>query len=65
MNAEDEVALKNTRAKLERLEAMYRRTSEDATEEPRVRERSLRSLRRLINQLKEEIFLMEHQRMAG
>ena len=64
MTLKNERELANTRAKLQRLEDMYRETSEDLTEEPRVREISMQSLRRLINQLKEEIALFETHRLA-
>lgn len=65
MNLKSERELTNTRAKLQRLEEMYRETCEDLSEEPRVREISMQSLKRLINQLKEEIALFETHRLAG
>ncbi len=53
LNSEREVA--NTRVKLARLEARYEALRNDAGGNPRVRELSMISLRRLINQFKEEI----------
>lgn len=64
MNLRDEQELANTRAKLRRLEEIYRETSEDTSEEPRVRELSMQSLKNLINQLKEEIAVYEAHRAA-
>jgi hypothetical protein len=52
----------NTRAKLARLEARYEVLRKDTDGNQRVRELSMRSLKRLINQFKEEIALYEaHQ----
>jgi len=65
MNLKSDRELANTRAKLQRLEELYRETCEDLAEEPRVRELSMQSLKRLINQLKEEIALFESHRLAG
>ncbi len=50
---DDELA--NTREKLRELEERYRELRRDTAEDARVRERTLVSLKRLINQLKEEI----------
>lgn len=54
-----EQTLENTRRKLYELEALYRRRKEDTTETPYVRKLSLQSLKRTINQLKEEIVRFE------
>ncbi len=52
----------NTRAKLRMLEDQYESTLHRPTENPLVRQLTLRSLGRLINQLKEEIARYEaHQ----
>lgn len=59
MKLKNDQELVNTRAKLQRLEEIYRETTEDTSENPRVREISMRSLKRLINQLKEEIAVFE------
>jgi len=45
----------NTQEKLRLLEAEYTETSNDLAEDPRVRQLSLQSLKKLINQLSEEI----------
>ena len=47
--------LENTRAKLRRLEAHYELCAMQPSDEPELNEMSLRSVRRIINQLKEEI----------
>ena len=64
MNLKSDRELANTRAKLQRLEELYRETGADLSEEPRVREISMQSLKRLINQLKEEIVLFETHRLV-
>ena len=53
LNSEQQVA--NTRAKLMRLEARYDALRSDTEGNQRVRELSMRSLKRLINQFKEEL----------
>jgi hypothetical protein len=55
MNRNSSQELINTRKKLRLLEEEYQTTQCDSTEDARVREVSLQSLKRLINQLKEEI----------
>ena len=47
--------LDNTRAKLARLEARYEALQADTAEDEHVRELTMRSLKRYINQFKEEI----------
>jgi hypothetical protein len=53
LSSELEVA--NTRRKLARLEARYEALHEDTNYSPRVRELTMISLKRTINQFKEEI----------
>lgn len=58
MTLKNEIELANTRAKLRELEDRYearRRDSGGAAPNPHVRELTLQSLKRLINQLQEEI----------
>ena len=55
MNLKNDRELANTREKLRMLEDTYEHTRDDMTEDAHVRELSLRSLKRLINQLMEEI----------
>ncbi|MBI4581429.1 MAG: hypothetical protein HY718_17130 [Planctomycetes bacterium] len=55
MNLQSDRELANTRAKLRLLEEEYEATRSDASEDAYLREVTMRSLRRLINQLKEEI----------
>jgi hypothetical protein len=57
LNSEREVA--NTRRKLARLEARYEAVRNDVRGNQRVRELTLGSLKRLINQFKEEIARFE------
>lgn len=60
LNSEREVA--NTRIKLARLEARYQALRDELGGNRRVRELSMASLKRLINQFKEEIARYEaHQ----
>ena len=62
MELRSERELANTREKLRMLEEAYEETRADSSEDSHVRELSKRSLRRLINQLKEEIARYEaHQ----
>jgi hypothetical protein len=64
MTLKNDVELANTREKLRQLEEHYdARLGEPATN-PHVRELTLRSLKRLINQLKEEIALFETHRLV-
>ena len=53
LNSEQEVA--NARRKMARLEARYQALRNDAGRDERLRQLSMNSLRRLINQFKEEI----------
>ncbi len=51
--------LSNTRVKLRELEARYEELRRDVSEDPRVRRLTMLSLKRLINQLTEEITRFE------
>jgi hypothetical protein len=55
MELKDEGQVRNTRAKLHILEKRYEAVRRDPGDNQRVQELTLRSLRRLINQMKEEI----------
>lgn len=55
MTLKTQEELVNTQAKLRLLEAEYHNLGGDSTQSDRVRELGLRSLKRLINQLTEEI----------
>jgi hypothetical protein len=62
MNLRKQTELDNTRAKLALLESRYEALRKEATEDKQVREATLRSLKRYINQFKEEIARYEaHQ----
>lgn len=65
MTLQNSVELANTQNKLRELEARYDELRRDASADPRVRVLTMRSLRRLINQLKEEITLFEVHQSAG
>ncbi|MEX2216916.1 MAG: hypothetical protein WD768_22575 [Phycisphaeraceae bacterium] len=56
---ENEFELENTRAKLKRLEEAYARTRDGSSDNEHVRELSLRTLMKRINQFKEEIIRYE------
>ena len=58
----NEREVQNTRRKLERLEARYRAHEEETGGDEELREASMESLKRTINQFKEEIARYEaHQ----
>ena len=59
MELKNDIELANTRKKLQMLEEAYQEDMNDTTEDNLVRELTLRSLKRLINQLKEEIIRYE------
>ena len=62
MALKNETELSNTREKLRELELRYEQRKRETPINPRVHELTLHSLKRLINQLKEEISLFEvHQ----
>lgn len=55
MILKNDIELANTRAKLARLEARYEALQNDTAEDEYVRELTMHSLKRYINQFKEEI----------
>jgi L-lactate utilization protein LutB len=62
MSLQNQTELDNTRAKLARLEARYEALRQEASEDKELREATLKSLKRYINQFKEEIARYEaHQ----
>lgn len=60
-----DIELANTRRKLGELEALYRDHEGDIGGDEELREMSMESLMRLINQLKEEISRSEVHHIAG
>jgi len=64
MELKNEREVANTRVKLARLEARYEVLRNDASEDRRVRHLSMISLKRLINQFKEEIARYEARQPA-
>jgi hypothetical protein len=64
MNLRSQRELDNTREKLGRLERMYAEANAETDGDPEVREAELESIRRLINQLKEEIACYEARQPA-
>ena len=62
MDLRNERELANTRKKLERLEALYEADKHETGGDEELRDMEMASLKRLINQLKEEIARYEaHQ----
>lgn len=59
MSVENQVQLENTRTKLHELEQLYARVREGPATSEHVRELTLQSLRKRINQFKEEITRFE------
>jgi hypothetical protein len=59
MTLDNEIELANTRTKLKELQARYEALRVDQSEDPRVRRLTMMSLKRLINQLTEEITRFE------
>ena len=59
MSIENRRQLKNTRAKLQELEQLYAKTGQSPAASEHVRELTLRSLKKRINQFKEEITRFE------
>ena len=55
MSLANDVELANTRARLSELEARYDELRNDTIEDERVRQVTMKSLKRYINQFKEEI----------
>jgi hypothetical protein len=64
MSLKNDQELANTQAKLRHLEARYEQLRGDAHEDPHVRELTMHSLKRLINQMQEEITLYQLRRPA-
>lgn len=64
MILKNERELANTREKLGHLETRYEALRTDAIMNPRVRELTMHSIKRYINQLKEEIAVFEAHRLA-
>lgn len=59
MNLENQQQVENTRVKLRMLEDLYRRAAEEEGDMTVVRRLEMRSLKRLMNQLTEEIVRYE------
>ena len=59
MTIENKRQLENTRIKLGELEQLYEKTQQDPATSAHVRELTLRSLKKRINQFKEEIIRFE------
>lgn len=65
MTLKNDIELANTRDKLRELEARYQARQQEGSVDPHVQKLTLQSLKRLINQLKEEITLFEIHQAAG
>lgn len=65
MTLRNNTELANTRGKLRELEDRYRARVQETPANPHIQQLTLHSLKRLINQLKEEIALFEVHRTAG
>ncbi len=59
MSIENRRQLENTRMKLQELEQLYTKTEQKSSDDKHVRELTLRSLKKRINQFKEEISRFE------
>jgi len=59
MSVENRRQLENTRTKLQELEQLYTKTEQASSGDKHVRELTLRSLKKRINQFKEEIARFE------
>lgn len=64
MTLRNDAELANTREKLRQLEDRYEAHRNDAKENSHIRELTMESLKRLINQLKEEIARYETRQPA-
>jgi len=64
MSVTDDIALANTRAKLADLEARFDELRRGTAEDAHVREVTMRSLKKYINQFKEEIARYEAHRLG-
>ena len=66
MTLKNDVELANTRRKLRELEDRYQARKQERPADPHMQELTLHSLKKMINQLKEEITLFEiHQAARG
>ena len=65
MMLRDQVELANTQKKLRELQALYERRHKNPDRSPHVRDLTLASLKRLINQLTEEIAVYKAHHMAA
>jgi hypothetical protein len=65
MTLKNDIELANMREKLRELDDRYQVRLRETTANPHVQELTLQSLKRLINQLKEEITLFEVHQTAG
>jgi hypothetical protein len=59
MSIENRRQLENTLAKLAELEQLYEKKRQEPAEDPHLRELTLRSLKKRINQFKEEVSRFE------
>jgi hypothetical protein len=64
MMLKNEIEVANTRAKLARLQARYEARRHEPTSDPILREATLRSLKKYINQFTEEIARYEARQPA-
>jgi hypothetical protein len=64
VNLKNDIELANTREKLRELEDRYKARSQETPDNARVHELTLQSLKRTINQLKEEIARYETRQPA-
>ena len=62
MELKDEREVEVTRQKLKSLEEHYEASRKQPSDDPHIDELSLRSIRRMINQMKEEILRFEARR---
>ncbi len=65
MSIDNRQQLHNTRLKLQELEELFAKTSDGPAESEHVRELTLRSLKKRINQFKEEITRFESRAHSG
>ena len=65
MELKDEREAEVTREKLRSLEARYQAVSQDPDDDAHIQELTLRSLKRMINQMKEELRRDESRRLPG
>jgi hypothetical protein len=64
MNLKNQTEVENTRTKLARLEARYEALLNETSDDEELHEATLQSLKRYINQFKEEIARYEAQESA-